>query len=80
MEAGKEMRARCRQESLEAIQAMKKRGLQVEPVSPALLDEWQRFAEAVYPRMRGTMVPADRFDEVLRLVKEYRVSGRGAKS
>ena len=78
-DAGKQMQARGRQERLEAIEAMKKRGLQVEPVSPALLDEWQRFAAAVYPRMRGTMVPADMFDEVLRLLKEYRAS-TGAKS
>jgi TRAP-type C4-dicarboxylate transport system substrate-binding protein len=80
LEAGNQMQARGRQESREAIDAMKKRGLQVHPVSPALMDEWQRFCEAVYPRMRGSMVPADMFDEVLRLVKRYRVSGAGAKS
>jgi TRAP-type C4-dicarboxylate transport system substrate-binding protein len=80
IEAGKRMQARGRQESLEAIQAMKKRGLQVHPLTPALLDEWQHFAEVVYSRMRGTMVPADMFDEVLRLVKEYRTSNGDAKS
>jgi len=80
LEAGKQMQARGRQESLEAIEAMKKRGLQVQPVSADLLEEWQRFCEAVYPRMRGSMVPADMFDEVLRLVKQYRESGGGSKS
>jgi TRAP-type C4-dicarboxylate transport system substrate-binding protein len=80
LEAGKQMQARGRQESLEAIEAMKKRGLQVHPVSPALMDEWQRFCEAVYPRMRGSMVPADMFDQVLRLLKQYRESGGGVKS
>jgi len=80
LEAGKQMQARGRQESLEAVEAMKKRGLQVHPVSPALMDEWQRFCEAVYPRMRGSMVPADMFDEVLRLVKQYRESSGGLKS
>jgi len=79
-DAGKEMQARGSQESLEAIEAMKKRGLQVHPVSPELQEEWRRFAEAVYPRMRGSMVPADIFDEVLKLVREYRGSGGGAKS
>ena len=64
----------------EAIKAMKKRGLKVHPVSPELQEEWRRFAEAVYPQMRGSMVPADMFDEVLNLVREYRVSGGGAKS
>jgi TRAP-type C4-dicarboxylate transport system substrate-binding protein len=80
VEAGQQMQAQGRRESLAAIEAMKKRGLQVEPVSPALLQEWQRFTENTYPRLRGSMVPADMFDEVLRLVKEYRASGPGAKS
>ena len=79
-DAGKEMQARGRQESLEAIEAMKKRGLKVHPVSPELQEEWRRFAEAVYPQMRGSMIPADMFDEVLKLIREYRVSGGGAKS
>jgi len=79
LEAGKQMQVRGRQQSLEAIEAMKKRGLQVHPVSPALMDEWQRFCEGVYPHMRGSMVPADMFDQVLRLVKQYRDSGGGAK-
>ena len=79
IEAGRQMQARGRQESLEAVEAMKKRGLQVHSVSPQLLDEWQKFAETVYPRMRGTMVPADMFDEVQRLLKEYRAAERGAK-
>ena len=80
LEAGKQMQARGRQESLEAIEAMKKRGLQVHAVSPALMEEWRRFCEAVYPHMRGSMVPADMFDEVFRLVQQYRESGGGAKS
>ena len=79
-EAGLQMQARGRKESVEAVEAMKKRGLQVHPVSPELLDEWQKFVEAVYPRMRGTMVPADMFDEVFRLLKEYRSSRTGATS
>ena len=80
IEAGQQMQARGRKESLEAVEAMKRRGLQVHTASPALLDEWQKFAEAVYPRMRGTMVPADMFDEVLRLLQEYRSSKAGARS
>ena len=80
IEAGQQMQARGRQQSLEAIDAMKKRGLQVHPVSPQLLEEWQKFAQAVYPRMRGTMVPPDMFDEVLHLLQEYRSTKGGAKS
>jgi len=71
-EAGKKIRAQSRAESQEAIEAMKKRGLQVHPVPPELEDEWRQFAESVYPRMRGKMVPADVFDKTLGLVAEYR--------
>ncbi len=78
-EAGKQMQARSRQESLEAVEAMKKRGLQVHTVSPELEEEWRRFVEAVYPRIRGSMVPADMFEQVLRLVNEYRASAGGPK-
>jgi len=28
--------------------------------------------EKIYPEIRGTIVPADIFDEVVRLLKEYR--------
>jgi TRAP-type C4-dicarboxylate transport system substrate-binding protein len=75
--AGKQMQARSRQESLEAVEAMKKRGLVVHPVSSELQQEWRRFAEAVYPRIRGSMVPDNMFDRVLQLVNEYRASARG---
>lgn len=73
-EAGKQMQARSRTESNEALEAMKKRGLQVHAVSPELENEWRRFAEGIYPKMRGTMVPADMFDEVGHWVSEYRAS------
>src|SRR5262249_18435556 len=80
IEAGQQLQARGRQQSLEAVEVMKKRGLQVHPVSPELLDEWQKFAQTVYPRMRDKMVPADMFDEVLRLLQEYRSTRGRAKS
>ncbi len=78
-EAGKQMQARSRTESDEAIEAMKKRGLRVHSVSPELENEWRQFAEGIYPKMRGTMVPADMFDEVRRLVAEYRATERKAQ-
>ena len=73
-QAGKEIKANSRQEADEAVAAMKKRGLQVTPVSPALEAEWRTAAEEAYPKIRGKIVPADIFDEVLRLLKEYRAS------
>jgi TRAP-type C4-dicarboxylate transport system substrate-binding protein len=78
-ETGRQIQARSRAESQEAIDAMKKRsGLQVHVVPPGLQEEWHRFAESVYPRIRGTMIPADVFDKTLNLVAEYRAQqGKG---
>jgi len=78
-EAGKQMQARSRTESDEAVEAMKKRGLRVHSVSPELENDWRQFAEGIYPKMRGTMVPADMFDEVRRLVAEYRTAEKKAQ-
>ena len=33
---------------------------------------WQALAESVYPQIRGRLVPAETFDEVSRLLAEYR--------
>jgi TRAP-type C4-dicarboxylate transport system substrate-binding protein len=79
-DAGAEMQTKGRAESNEAVEAMKKRGLQVHAVSPELENEWRQALEAIYPKIRGTMVPADTFDEVRRLVAEYRAkSGTGQR-
>jgi TRAP-type transport system periplasmic protein len=74
-EAGTQILAKGRAESADALEAMKKRGLQVHPVSPELAAEWRKFFEAGYPKLRGTMVPADVFDEAQRILAEYRASG-----
>jgi len=74
IETGKQIQSKSRAESQEAIEAMKKRGLQVRPVSAELEEQWRHFAESVYPKMRGTMIPDDVFDKTLSLVAEYRAS------
>ena len=71
-EAGEQLTVRSRKESDEAVEAMKKRGLVVHPVSPDLEQEWRRFCEQFYSRIRGGMVPADMFDEVQRLLIQKR--------
>jgi TRAP-type C4-dicarboxylate transport system substrate-binding protein len=78
LEAGTQFRTRGRAESEEAVEAMKKRGLQVQSVSPEMEAEWRQMAEGLYPKVRGKMVPADWFDEVRKLLAEYR-STRAAK-
>jgi len=45
----------------------------------AALADWRRQTEAVYPRMKGKIVPADLFDEVQRLRDEYRAKSRGGR-
>jgi TRAP-type transport system periplasmic protein len=74
-EAGSRMKDEIRAADQKAIEAMKKRGLIVHPAGPGVEDAWRRAAESAYPKIRGTVVPADMFDEVRRLVAEYRASG-----
>jgi TRAP-type C4-dicarboxylate transport system substrate-binding protein len=81
-DCGQEFQAHNRQENQEALEAMQKRGLQVHPVSKEQEQEWQRFSESLYPEIRGKIVPADTFDEVMQLLRDYRAapaaSGKGA--
>lgn len=74
--AGVQLRAKARQEVDEAVEAMKKRGLTVNKPTPEQLKEWNDLAEKLYPRIRGKMVPAETFDEVFALLKEFR-AGKG---
>jgi TRAP-type C4-dicarboxylate transport system substrate-binding protein len=81
-ECGQQFQANNRQENQEALEAMQKRGLQVHPVSKEQEQEWRRFSESLYPEIRGKIVPADTFDEVMQLLRDYRAtpaaSGKGA--
>ena len=74
VEAGRQFQARGRAESDEAVAAMRRRGLTVVPLPPAAEAEWRTLSERLYPQIRGRMVPADMFDEVLRLLAEYRAA------
>ena len=74
--AGQQMRGKARQEVDEAVEAMKKRGLQVHTPTPEQMKEWNELADRLYPRIRGKMVPADTFDEVMALLKAYRAGKR----
>jgi TRAP-type C4-dicarboxylate transport system substrate-binding protein len=74
--AGTAMRQRARAEVDEAVAAMKQRGLVVHKPTPEQWREWNELADKLYPRIRGTMVPAQTFDEVFAHLKAYR-SSRG---
>ena len=72
--AGAQIRSKARLEVEEAVDAMKKRGLTVNRPNPEQMREWNELADKLYPRIRGTLVPAETFDEVMRHLKTYRSS------
>jgi TRAP-type C4-dicarboxylate transport system substrate-binding protein len=78
-ETGDQFRAQGRALSNNAVEAMKKRGLQVTPVSPQVAARWRELAEQFYPQIRGRMVPSDMFDETRRLLAEYRATRSSSK-
>jgi TRAP-type C4-dicarboxylate transport system substrate-binding protein len=71
-ETGREIKARGRAESDEAVAAMQKRKLTVTKLTPEAEAEWRKAAEAAYPEIRAKLVPAEVFDEVMRHLKEFR--------
>ena len=71
-EAGKKISLQGRQEMQESVAAMQKRGMKVTQLTPAAEAEWRALFDGVYPKIRGSLVPADVFDEVQRLLREYR--------
>ncbi len=78
-EIGKLIKADGRRESAESVEAMRKRGLKVHPVTSEVEAEWRQVVEAAYPKIRGVIVPEDMFDEVVRQLKVYRAAREGNK-
>lgn len=76
-DTGKTMQTRSRNESVQAVAAMQKRGMQVHVATPAEEAEWRAMAEKLYPNVRGKIVPADMFDRVQDLLAKYRTPGSG---
>jgi TRAP-type C4-dicarboxylate transport system substrate-binding protein len=70
--AGVQLRAKARQEVDEAVDAMKKRGLTVNKPNAEQIKEWNALADGLYPRIRGKLVPAEQFDEVVGHLKAFR--------
>ena len=77
--SGEALKSDVRSQDTRAVETMIKgqpgkraNTLTVTTLDPAALAEWRRQTEAIYPKMKGKMVPADLFDEVQRLRDEYR--------
>ncbi len=69
---GEELQASNRDQEERSLQAMKSRGLEVVPVTDAMVSEWTETVRKAYPRVRESLVPPATFDEVERLRDEYR--------
>jgi TRAP-type C4-dicarboxylate transport system substrate-binding protein len=77
--SGEALKGDIRAQDARALQTMTKgqpgkrsSALTITTLDPAALAEWRQQTEAIYPKMKGKMVPADLFDEVQRLRDEYR--------
>jgi TRAP-type C4-dicarboxylate transport system substrate-binding protein len=74
-ETGREIRRDGRRENDEAVAVMqKKQGLQIHTPTPKEQEEWQQAMARIFPKIRGNLVPAETFDRVESLLKEYRGS------
>lgn len=73
---GDRIRAQARREVDEAVAAMEKRGLTVHRPDAAQMAVWQALAGRLHAQIRGTLVPAETFDEVVALLRDYRAGKR----
>jgi TRAP-type C4-dicarboxylate transport system substrate-binding protein len=74
LETGARIKAEGRRESVASVEAMRKRGLTVNPLTPEAAAQWRREIESAYPKIRGTIVPADIFDEVTNQLAAFRAA------
>lgn len=72
--SGDDERERIRRMGDEAVVEMKKRGLTVISLNPNEMAQWRSEVETAYPKLKGKLIPADLFDEVVRLSKEFRAA------
>jgi TRAP-type C4-dicarboxylate transport system substrate-binding protein len=76
-DAGERLRAKIRAAGDDAVKEMKARGLNVVTVDEATLAKWRSQVRDSYPKLRGTLAPADLFDQALRLRDQYRAQRGG---
>jgi TRAP-type C4-dicarboxylate transport system substrate-binding protein len=72
-ELGKKLRKISRQEDEDSIKAMvEKQGLIVNSISDATYSAWMKEIDRNQSSIRGNVVPADVYDQVMQHLKEYR--------
>jgi len=75
--AGQDLRRITRSEDEQAILAMQqKQGLKIVKLSPDAEAEWRAEVAKMYPKLRGSLVPADMFDAVVRILGDHAESAR----
>jgi TRAP-type C4-dicarboxylate transport system substrate-binding protein len=72
LEAGKLIKADGRRENEESIEAMRKRGLKIHTLTPEIDAQWNEVVATSWPKVRGSVVPADIFDEEMAQLKKFR--------
>jgi len=72
VEAGKQIKVDGRRENVESVEAMKKRGLKVNALTPQTDAEWDQVVAKAYPKVRGIAVPPDVYDEIMSQLEAFR--------
>ena len=70
--AGVALREEIRKSEAGSLPLMQQFGLNVVHADPKAVAEWRQLAESIWPKLRGSVVPADLFDEVKHLRDDYR--------
>lgn len=70
--AGVALRDEIRKSEAGALPLMQQFGLNLVHADPQAVAEWRQLAEGIWPKLRGSVVPADLFDQVKRLRDDYR--------
>lgn len=79
-ESGVEIRRNSRNEDTAAIATMReKHHLKVHTLPPGVEQEWRQEIAKIYPKLRGSTVPEDLFDEVQAALKEFRAGKSATK-
>ena len=74
VKAGTTLRAHRTVQDEHTIKAMQTRELTVHQLTPEIEQKWQETIRTIWPSIRGSMVPADKFDQVVQLLAEYRTN------
>jgi TRAP-type C4-dicarboxylate transport system substrate-binding protein len=69
-ETGEKVQASLLQWEEEAIEAMKSHGLKVITPPPEVVEEWRRLFESSTDLLRGDFIPAEMYDEAIRVARD----------